>query len=184
MFRKKFRPVYIVLHTWSFILLFKFVLWYTLFLFCVEFKIVLYQFLYRCGHFNLSLTANQTISDSFLEMCSPVKFAHSLSKKSRTVSSWELRIICQISCDDTLSKASEKGKCTLFKAVGLRKYDVHRRLHDEFDSLDLIPTDRIQYHRSCYESYTSKINLEKFEPVEAQMNVSACARWEHQNLFV
>jgi hypothetical protein len=50
-------------------------------------------------------------------MCSPVKFAHSLSKKSRTVSSWELCIICQISCDDTLSKASEKGKCTLFKAV-------------------------------------------------------------------
>ena len=39
---------------------------------------------------------------------------------------------------------------------------------------NLIPTDRIQYHRSCYESYTSKINLEKFEPVEAQMNASAC----------
>jgi hypothetical protein len=38
-----------------------------------------------------------------------------------------------------------------------RKDDVHRRLHDEFDSLDL-----------------SKINLEKFEPVEAQMNASAC----------
>ena len=117
-------------------------------------------------------------------MCSPVKFAHSLSKKSRTVSSWELCIICQISCDDTLSKASEKGKCTLFKAVGLRKDDVHRRLHDEFDSLDLIPTDRIKYHRSCYESYTSKINFEKFEPVEAQMNASACARSEHKNLFV
>jgi hypothetical protein len=48
------------------------------------------------------------------------------------------------------------------------------RLHDEFDSLDLIPTDRIQYHRSYYKSYTSKINLEKFEPVEAQMNASAC----------
>jgi hypothetical protein len=67
MFRKKFRPVYIVLNTWSCILLFKFVLWYTLYLFCVEFKIILYQFLYRCGHFNLSLIANQTISDSFLE---------------------------------------------------------------------------------------------------------------------
>ena len=103
--------LYIVLNTWSCILLFKFVLWYTLYLFCVEFKIILYQFLYRCGHFNLSLIANQTISDSFLEMCSPVKFAHSLSKKSRTVSSWELCIIYQISCDDTLSKASEKEKC-------------------------------------------------------------------------
>ena len=56
----------------------------------------------------------------------------------------------------------------------MRKDDVHRRLHDEFDSLDLIPTDRIQYHRSCYESYTSKINLEKIEPVEAQMNASSC----------
>ena len=39
---------------------------------------------------------------------------------------------------------------------------------------NLIPTDRIHYHRSCYESYTSKINLEKIEPVEAQMNASAC----------
>jgi hypothetical protein len=139
MFRKKFRPVYST-----------FVLWYTFFLFCVEFKIILYPFLYRCGHFNLSLIANQTIPDSFLEMCSPVTFAHSLSKKSWTVSSWELCIICQISCDDTC------------------------RLHDEFDSLDLIPTDRIQYHISYYKSYTSKINLEKFEPVEAQMNASAC----------
>jgi hypothetical protein len=47
-------------------------------------------------------------------------------------------------------------------------------LHGEFDSLDLIPTDRIQYHRSCNKSYTSKIHLEKIEPVEAQMNASAC----------
>ena len=109
--------LYIVLNTWSFILLFKFVLWYTLFLFCVEFKIVLYQFLYRCGHFNLSLIANQTISDSFLEMCSPVKFAHSLSKKSRTVSNWELCIICQISRDDTLSKASERGNVPYLKLL-------------------------------------------------------------------
>jgi hypothetical protein len=65
---------------------------FTLFLFCVEFKIVLYQFLYQCGHFNLSLIANQTISDSFLEMCSPVTFAHSLSKKSQMVSSWKSTI--------------------------------------------------------------------------------------------
>jgi hypothetical protein len=81
MSRKKFRPVCIVLNTWSSILLFIFVLWYTLFLFSVEHKIVLYLFLYRCGHFNWSLIANQTISGSFLEMCSPEMFAHSLSKK-------------------------------------------------------------------------------------------------------
>jgi hypothetical protein len=121
MFRKKFRPVYIVLNTWSLILLFKLVLWYTLILFCVEFKIVLYQFLYRCGHFNLSLIANQTISDSFLEMCSPVNFAHSLSKKSRAVGSWELCIICQISCDDTLSKAAKRGNVPYLKLVALGK---------------------------------------------------------------
>jgi predicted dehydrogenase len=71
-----------------------------------------------------------------------------------------------LTISDKLKKASEKGKCTLFKAVGLRKDDVHRRLHDEIDSLELIPTDRIQYHRSYYKSYTSKINLEKFEPVQ------------------
>jgi hypothetical protein len=41
-------------------------------------------------------------------------------------------------------------------------------MHDEWYNAFL------QYHRSCYESYTSKINLEKIEPVEAQMNASAC----------
>jgi hypothetical protein len=86
------------------------------------------------------------------------------------------RVFTQIDSDvltepqaEAFTKASEKRKCTLFKVVGLRKDDVHRRLHDEFYSLDLIPTDRIQYHRSYYKSYTSKLNLEKFEPVEAQM---------------
>jgi hypothetical protein len=230
MFRKKFRSVYIVLNTWSCILLFKFVLWYTLFLFCVEFKIVLYQFLYRCGHFNLSLITNQTISDSFLEMCSPVKFTHSLSKKSGRVSSWGLCIILwikfvmktrwtssflkptalnkvhfpfslaldRVSSQEIWQIMHNPQLLTLplffdsewanFTGLHISKNesdivwlvisDKERwcpsRLHDEFDSLDLIPTNRIQYYRSCYESYTSKINLEKIEPVEAQMNASAC----------
>jgi hypothetical protein len=64
----------------------------------------------------------------------------------------------------------------------LRKDDVHRRLHDEFDSLDLIPTDRIQYHRSCYKSYISKLNLEKFEPVEAQTFSLALDRASSQEI--
>jgi hypothetical protein len=49
---------------------------------------------------------------------------HTFKKKKRT-------------CTKTLLNStmnSEKGKCTLFKAVGLRKDDVHRRIHDEFDS--------------------------------------------------
>ena len=81
-------------------------------------------------------------------------------------------------------RQAKRGNVPYLKLLALRKDDVHRRLHDEFDSLDLIPTDRIKYHRSCYESYTSKINFEKFEPIEAQMNASACARSEHKNLFV
>jgi hypothetical protein len=66
---------------------------------------------------------------------------------------------CQISCDDTLSKASEKGKCTLFKAVGLRKYDVHRRLHDEFDSLDL--NSYLFYNFSVYKICIETIQMEQ-----------------------
>ena len=69
-------------------------------------------------------------------------------------------------------RQAKRGNVPYLKLLALRKDDVHRRLHDEFDSLDLIPIDRIQNHRSCYESYTSKINLEKFEPVEAQMKAS------------
>jgi hypothetical protein len=109
----------------------------------------------------LSLIANQNISDSFLEMCSPVKFVHSLSKKTRAVSSWELCIICQISCDDTLSKAAKRGNVPYLKLLAWGKVMSIAVFMTNFDSLDLIPTDRIQYHRSCYESYTSKINLEK-----------------------
>jgi hypothetical protein len=45
---------------------------------------------------------------------------------------------------------------------------------EHFMSIPVGPTDRIQYHRSYYKRYTSKINLENFEPVEAQMNASAC----------
>jgi hypothetical protein len=158
MFRKKFRPVYIYsLEHLTLEVLYCLNLFYDIPYFCFVLNLRLF-----CTSFYTDVVIlichllSIRLSDSFLEMCSPVKFAHSLSKKSRTVSSWELCIICQISCDDTLSKASEKGKCTLFKAVGLRKDDVHRRLHDECDSLDLIPTDRIQYHRSYYKSYTSK----------------------------
>jgi hypothetical protein len=49
-------------------------------------------------------------------------------------------------------------------------------MHEDQSNGVVIERVFIQYHRSCYESHTSKINLEKIEPVEAQMNASACAR--------
>jgi hypothetical protein len=47
-------------------------------------------------------------------MCSPVKFAHSLPKKCRNTSNWELCVICQINTPDSLSCATENGRDTLF----------------------------------------------------------------------
>ena len=95
-------------------------------------------------------------------MCSPVKFAHSLPKKCRNTSNWELCVICQINTNDSLSCATEKGRDTLFDAINKRQDDVYRRLYDEFNSLSLVPLNEIKYHRSCYKAYTSKRNLQRF----------------------
>ena len=95
-------------------------------------------------------------------MYSPVKFAHSLPKKCRNTSNWELCVICQINTPDSLSCATEKGRDTLFDAINKRQDDVYRRLYDEFNSLSLVPLNEIKYHRSCYKAYTSKRNLQRF----------------------
>jgi hypothetical protein len=50
------------------------------------------------------------------KMCCPVKFAHSLPKKCRNISNWELCVICQINTPDILFCATEKGRDTLFSA--------------------------------------------------------------------
>ena len=78
-------------------------------------------------------------------MCSPVKFAHSMPKKCRNTSNWELCVICQINTPDSLSCATEKGRDTLFDAINKRQDDVYRRLYDEFNSLSLVPLNEIKY---------------------------------------
>jgi hypothetical protein len=95
-------------------------------------------------------------------MCSPVKFAHSLPKKCRSTSNWELCVICQINTIDILSSATEKGRDALFYAINKRQDDVYHRLYDEFNSLSLVPLNEIKYHRSCYKAYISKRNLQRF----------------------
>ncbi|CAG2229296.1 unnamed protein product [Mytilus edulis] len=61
-----------------------------------------------------------------------------------------------------LSSLSTKGQQTLLDAVNTRKDDVFRRLHDEYSSLTDVDIERLCYHKSCYKSYTSRVNLEKF----------------------
>ena len=132
---------------------FKFVLWYTLFLFCVEFKIVLYQFLYRCGHFNLSLIANQTISDSFLEMCSPVKrTSESICVKTRSMTApfdWSQCIFCKQKSykkDRNLKCVESKDRVKNILHAANNKSD--------FDMVSLIQSvdnfvENALYHSSC-----------------------------------
>ena len=95
-------------------------------------------------------------------MCSPVKFAHSMSKKCRNTSKWELCVICQINTLDSLSCATEKGRDTLFDAINKRQDDVYHRLYDKFNSLSLVSLNEIKYHRSCYKAYTIKRNLQRY----------------------
>jgi hypothetical protein len=173
MFRKKFRPVHIVLNTWSFIL-FKFVLWYTLFLFCVEFKIVLYQFLYRCGH---KCIANQTISDSFLEMCSPVKFAHSLLKKSRTVSSWELctRIILQsMFVNQQMVKRNSNGRLVI-KSSDNDVLLLSLHFYSKMTNID-----ELRFQTGSKANFTG-LHISKNESDIVWLAISDKLKWPHRN---
>jgi hypothetical protein len=95
-------------------------------------------------------------------MYSPAKFAHTLPKKCRNRSIWELCVICQINTPDSLSCATEKGRDTLVDAINRRQDDVYRRVYHEFNSLSLVPLNEIKNHRSCYKAYTSKRNLQRF----------------------
>ncbi|CAG2215547.1 NOC4 [Mytilus edulis] len=67
-----------------------------------------------------------------------------------------------VSTVEKLSSLSTKGQQTLLDAVNTRKDDVFRRLHDEYSSLADVDIERLCYHKSCYKSYTSRVNLEKF----------------------
>ena len=73
---------------------------------------------------------------------SPVKFAHSVPKKSRLKSNWELCVICQISTNENLSNATEKGKTTLLDAIDVKRGIVYRRLYDESESTKVIPLEQ------------------------------------------
>ena len=104
---------------------------------------------------------------------SPVKFAHSVPKRSRLKSNWELCVICQISTNENLSNATEKGKTTLLDAIDVRQGIVYRRLYNEFESTKVIPLEQIKYHRSCYKAYTSRKNLKKIQIGKDQCSTSS-----------
>ena len=101
-------------------------------------------------------------------MCSPVKFDHSLPKKCRNTSNWELCVICQINTPDSLSCATEKGRDTLFDAIN--KLCLMRSTNDKMmfivacmtNLILCVPLNEITYHRSCYKAYTSKKKLQRF----------------------
>ncbi|CAG2187720.1 unnamed protein product [Mytilus edulis] len=93
---------------------------------------------------------------------SPLKLTASQAKIRRMSNQWNLCIICQVSTVEKLSSLSTKGQQTLLDAVNTRKDDVFRRLHDEYSSLTDVDIERLCYHKSCYKSYTSRVNLEKF----------------------
>lgn len=65
-----------------------------------------------------------------------------------------------------------KDKCSLTFAAKKRKDDVYSRLISEFKSLDEVQAEILKYHKSCYKSYTSKLNLEKFSPENIEVDVS------------
>lgn len=53
-----------------------------------------------------------------------------------------------------------KRQASLIFSAKKRKYDVYLRLISEFKSLYEVQAEILKYHKSCYKSYTSKLNLE------------------------
>ena len=87
---------------------------------------------------------------------------------------WDRCIICQKNCSENLTSCSEKGKTTLLQAVNIREDDVYRRLHDECESFNNITAEKLNYHKSCYRTYTSKMNLAKYEQ-EPHSSANPCS---------
>ena len=56
---------------------------------------------------------------------------------------------------EQLNSSTSKVRFTLISAIVKR----YRRLVDEFKTIENLYTEKFEYHRSCYKSFTSKHNL-------------------------
>ena len=71
-----------------------------------------------------------------------------------------------------MSSSTSKGRFTLISVIDKHTYEVYKRLVDEFKTIENVHTDKIQYHRSCYKSFTSKHNLSTSAFSTTAQNVS------------
>ena len=99
------------------------------------------------------------------EFNSPVKPAPSSPKRRRDKLILKICVICRQNTTEALSKLTSKGRDSFVAALKIRKDEVFHSLLQVVSSLDEIDTLQINYHRSCYKSYTSKQNCSTFKSV-------------------
>jgi len=94
---------------------------------------------------------------------SPLKLQ--LPKKKRRLSTeWDTCIICQNSSKEKVSKAGSTGLEALKSSSQIRNDEIGQCLESRKGGTDM----SIFYHRSCYQSYTSKRNLSFFSEHASQ----------------
>jgi hypothetical protein len=92
-------------------------------------------------------------------ICNPVKLTPPPAKKGRPSIDWQRCIICQVFTTERLCIPTNKGRSTCISAVNKRKYEVYRKLVDEYTTVENAPFGNAKYHKSCYKAFTSKQNL-------------------------
>ena len=88
-------------------------------------------------------------------ICSPVKLTPPPAKKGRPSIDWQRCIICQVFTTERLCIPTNKGRSTCISAVNKRKYEVYRKLVDEYTTVENAPFGNTKYHKSCCKAYVS-----------------------------
>lgn len=86
-------------------------------------------------------------------------------KRPKLSTDWDKCVICQSQKEESLRNATDKSLETFVSAVTERKDDIFLRLQShtlETDSLKPI------WHRSCYQTYTSKTNIARGSKVSSE----------------
>ena len=81
-------------------------------------------------------------------------------KRRRQSMNFSKCVIClETESNVKLSKAMRAGQKSVLDAAEIRRDELYHRLLDEFPSFEDVP--QILYHRSCFQKYTSKTNMER-----------------------
>lgn len=111
---------------------------------------------------NKPSTSTATYSHEYHTVQSPIKLGPEQKKQRLSVDFSKCTICQDVSAAEKLGETRTPGKLNIIAAARKRKDEVFKLLNAEFNNLDILEKDEkltLQYHRKCFQTYTSKTNL-------------------------